>query len=539
MDSIEEFLKIHDNRYTYRGRVGKKLEIVCPIHGVFWKSIHHHRNGQGCPACVGKKRIDVGEFINQARIRHGDRYRYDKSVYLTKKTKIVIVCPIHGEFEQTPKKHLIGQGCPRCGGTTKKNQTDFLESAKRIHGDRYNYERVEYKTSGVKVLITCLIHGDFWQTSGKHISGQGCPKCGGSVRMDTSEFIDAAKKTHGVRYGYEGVEYENAKTNVSLKCPTHGMFEQLADNHLRGSGCPTCKISKGQREIYEYVQSLGVKCKSDDRMALDGLEIDVWVPDKNIGIEYHGFAFHVIPPCMGRVLSPGYHREKYERAKKAGIRLVQIAEDEWRDKRPICERIIRYALGFAEKGVGGRNLIIQKIDRGLGNSFLDKNHLQGGCTGIHYGAYEGTVLVGVMVMSKPTRQSQYDWELRRYASDYKTRPGLFSKLFMMFRKQHNPTSVVTFADLRWFSGESYKFGGFTYNGRVAQDYTYIRLSDTHPRRNHKSRFRKQIFLGEGTERNRTIAAGYSRFYDAGKARWVWEAKPVNTGEGILSGITHV
>jgi rubrerythrin len=120
------------------------------------------------------------DFIRSARKVHGDKYDYSKVVYKNNKTDVCIICPIHGEFYQTPNSHLKGRGCPICGGTKKSTKEDFIIKAKQVHGDKYDYSKVVYVNNQIKVCIICPIHGEFYQTPKNHLSGQGCPKCSGN-----------------------------------------------------------------------------------------------------------------------------------------------------------------------------------------------------------------------------------------------------------------------------------------------------------------------------------------------------------------------
>ena len=136
------------------------------------------------------------EFINKAKIVHGDKYDYSKVEYINSRTKITIICKVHNEFEQKPSKHLFGQGCPICGGLYKRTNTDFINDAIKIHGDKYDYSKVKYINSQEKVIIICKNHGEFEQKPNSHLNGQGCGKCAGRKRQN-NDFINDAIKVHG------------------------------------------------------------------------------------------------------------------------------------------------------------------------------------------------------------------------------------------------------------------------------------------------------------------------------------------------------
>ena len=126
---------------------------------------------------MNKKKTTL-EFIIKAKETHGDKYDYHLVTYETNKAKVRIVCPKHGVFEQTPNSHLNGSGCPCCYGTHKKTTEQFIEDAKKVHGDKYDYSLVDYKTAKTKVKIICPKHGVFEQAPNNHLNGQDCPVCG-------------------------------------------------------------------------------------------------------------------------------------------------------------------------------------------------------------------------------------------------------------------------------------------------------------------------------------------------------------------------
>lgn len=118
------------------------------------------------------------EFIQKAKAVHGDKYDYSKVEYVAYRTEVCIICPIHGEFWQKPVNHLSGYGCSFCSGRKKMSSQNFIERLKLVHGSIYDYSKVEYKGTHEKICIICREHGEFWQTAGSHLKGVGCPKCG-------------------------------------------------------------------------------------------------------------------------------------------------------------------------------------------------------------------------------------------------------------------------------------------------------------------------------------------------------------------------
>jgi very-short-patch-repair endonuclease len=182
---IENARKVHDNKYDY----SKFIYINNRIKGIilckncnleFEQCPSGHLQGNGCNNCVdrgGTQRYDNEIFIKKAEEIHGNTYSYLKVNYINSQTKVIITCKRHGDFEQNPSSHVGGCGCPICSGVYKKTTIDFINESNKIHKNIYDYSKVDYVGCKQKVIITCLLHGDFEQTPDSHIQGVGCPFC--------------------------------------------------------------------------------------------------------------------------------------------------------------------------------------------------------------------------------------------------------------------------------------------------------------------------------------------------------------------------
>lgn len=193
------------------------------------------------------KKVTIEEFIRKAKEVHKDNYEYFNSVYVNNRTNIIITCKEHGDFEQTPYRHICRkQGCPDCSPNKKLNQAEFLKRAKAVHGDKYDYGKAIYKSSHKKVLIGCHKHGYFLQAASAHSLGSGCPKCGSlsSSKIKTKNikfFIDKAIQVHGNKYCYLKSKYISARSKLIITCPIHGDFQQTPSGHtISKNGCPKC-----------------------------------------------------------------------------------------------------------------------------------------------------------------------------------------------------------------------------------------------------------------------------------------------------------
>jgi len=187
------------------------------------------------------KKSTTEEFINKAKKIHGDKYDYSLVDYINSKTKIKIICKKHGIFEQKCVCHTLGQGCPKCTGRNKTTK-EFIKEAKQIHDDKYDYSLVNYVGSKIKIKILCKLHKEiFLQKPNNHLMGHGCPKCA-NKNINTEEFIKKSKLVHGNKYDYSEVVYVKSKSPVRILCKKHGMFLQIPNSHLMDDGCPKCAI---------------------------------------------------------------------------------------------------------------------------------------------------------------------------------------------------------------------------------------------------------------------------------------------------------
>ena len=230
---IEKALKIHGNKFDYSKveyvNSKTKVCIVCNSldeitgekHNEFWQVPYSHLSGSSCPKC-SKHFMNQEMFIKRANVIYNNKYDYSKVEYKAAKTKASIICPDHGEFLQTTDGHLNGAGCPKCSGVHRYNTIEWIEEAKKVHGEKYDYSKVEYIKNNSKINIICKEHGEFLQTPANHIKGKSCAKCSGHF-MDKNFFLDKARqiykdKTGNPYYDYSLVEYLDSSTHVTIIC---------------------------------------------------------------------------------------------------------------------------------------------------------------------------------------------------------------------------------------------------------------------------------------------------------------------------------
>ena len=239
------------------------------------------------------------EFIARAKQVHGNKYDYSLVNYVNANTKINIICPVHGVFEQTPYSHFKGHGCKHCAGDMIRENMgftteEFIAKAKEIHGNKYDYSKVNYVNATTKVCIICQEHGEFWQTPSQHLNGYGCKKCGYKQvwekrgRTTTEDFIKRAREVHGNKFDYSKTVYKDTKTEVCIICPEHGEFWQKPENHLTSkNGCPKCygKNKTTEDFIKEAKKIHGDKYDYSKTIYKGALE-KVCIKDKTTNIEF-------------------------------------------------------------------------------------------------------------------------------------------------------------------------------------------------------------------------------------------------------------
>jgi hypothetical protein len=200
----------------------------------------------------------------------------------------------HGVFWQTPNNHMKGQDCPLCRGVKRYTTETFIEACNKIHNYEYIYDGLEYNNSHTKVPITCKKHGVFYMRPYEHLQGARCPKCYGNIQLTTEEFIERAKKVHGSKYDYSKVEYINSSTKVCIICSEHGEFWQTPAHHLQGIGCPRCNASHLERKMQFFLERHNIKYEREKvfewlKWKKKGvMKLDFYLPQYNVAIECQG-----------------------------------------------------------------------------------------------------------------------------------------------------------------------------------------------------------------------------------------------------------
>lgn len=530
---INKLNKIHNNKYNYVKHIDhpKKIIIICPEHGEFEQLLRGHLSGKGCKKCAtNSMKLNFDEFVKRAKKIHNNKYKYIKPNIFNKSSKITIICPNHGEFKQSISNHLKSYGCKKCGIESYSYSTDeFIKKAIDIHDNKYNYDKTKYINSYTKITITCKKHGDFDQNPSQHLCGYGCKQCAhDNNRLSIDDFILRSSEIHKNKYSYELVDFNNYYDNIKIICPIHGIYEQSVSNHLYGHGCNLCvaPISSGHQEIIDFINKTNVDIDINNRTIIKPNELDIFIPDKMVAIEYNGDYWHSHnhPENQKQIY---YHYNKFKTCLDKNIRLIQINEYYWINEgtRKIIESRINNILGFTESRIYARKCNSRIVPREEEIKFINNNHIQQHKNStIAYGLYYNDELVSCMTFN---RYKNF-WEIMRFANklDHIIIGGA-SKLFKKFIVDHKPSMVLSYSDLRYSNGNLYRKLGFELDGITKPGYCYINKHKIYSRQQfqkHKLKNKLEIFDPNLTEAANMFNNGFRRLWDAGNYRFIWRNK---------------
>ena len=296
------------------------------------------------------KRKTTKKFIEEAKKVHGDKYDYSKTEYINAKSKVCIICPSHGEFWQSPDKHLIGHGCSKCSKNgVKHSLEDFKNKVDELyHNKIYVANDAVYVNSHTKIKMICSKHGEFWSKPNDIFNKHSCPKCGNEktkekISLTAEGFIKKAKEIHHDIYDYKSIEYNGYNTMIKIICheidkngKEHGIFLQTPHSHLSGCGCPKCKMSNLERKICHLLEENNIEYEYEKKFKWLGKQsLDFYLPKYNVAIECQGIQ-HFKPCNFGSVKKNAdemlvYVREcderKYNMCNKNGVMLLYYRQE--------------------------------------------------------------------------------------------------------------------------------------------------------------------------------------------------------------------
>ena len=483
-------------------------------------------------------------------------YDFSKSIYAGMNRKVGFVCPKHGPMQMDAKNLINGKICQKCAiearaGKNRFTRKQMLAKFKATHGDRYDYSLAEYNGQQNSVEIICKTHGKFLQKPEYHWTGSGCPECfhkdrRGAAQRDTLEsVIEKVNNTFGDLFDLSEVVYVNSQQKIKVTCTKHNeVCETKANWLINGCNpCPKCNHMKSSQEtaLANYLESF-TSVNRRDRKVIGPKELDIYLPNNALAIEYSGMYWHSHGSVEEENKSKHNHYDKYKACASKGARLITIYETEWLERPEALKRLLRNAIGKTKGKLMARKCELKKVQRPEAVTFYEKYHPQGGAgNGEHYGLYWKGKLVSCMrftygINDRGTAAVNRVWTLSRYATRI-TVSGGASKLFKAFIDEQQPTEVKSFSDNRYFSGGMYEQLGFALEEETAPDYQVwspkigLKPKSHYQRRNIQQRLIEhgvdEMFdhkLDTRTEREMTYLMGARRIYDCGKKRWVWKPK---------------
>lgn len=500
----EEVLQRFDfSRAQYHGALSPMTGIICEKHGEFSQyPAQLRKNGATCPECGKEQRIKskthtTGKYLSRVKEVHGDLYDYGQTRYQGMAKNVTVICKKHGPFKITAANHLYrAQGCPVCGAEKR--------------GKRFSDVNV-----GQLAAAT-------------------------SIKKHASLFEKRARQVHGDTYDYSKVQYKGMRSRVEIVCPEHGSFFQRPDKHLlRKQGCPMCGQKSKNEEAVANFLSVFTQVERRNRSLIGPKELDIYLPEHKLAIEYCGMYWHSHTSVEDEKQNKHKHYCKHVACAEQGVRLITVYESEWLENAKQVKRLLRNAIGKGRGKLMARKCDLVKVSAAQARKFYDRYHPQGGAgSGEHFALLWNGKIVACMRFTfgnndRGDNAGNAVWTLSRYATRVNVNGGA-SRLFKAFVDEHRPQKVKSFSDNRYFDGNMYERLGFVLDADVAPDYQVwsqklgLLPKPHYQRRNLPKRLRdhgvEEHFdpdTDPRSEREMTYFMGARRIYDCGKKRWVW------------------
>ena len=408
------------------------------------------------------------------------------------------------EFKENRKKKIQEKYGVDYYSQTEEWQNKIKSTSKDKYGVEYYFQSKEFLDNRKK-LMKELYGVDSYFQSKDFFEHKRMKKY--------SSFIRILKRKHITMLSLEE-DYISYKKDLQFKCDmcNHVFYDDAHTPTL--ICCPNCKRkfhSKKEKDVYLFVKSIydGIVIEND-RTILSGKELDIYIPDKKIAIEFDGYYWH-----SDLFVDRNYHLNKTLECQEKEIRLIHVFEYDWDTKEEICKSIISSALGIYERKIYARNCVVKSIDNDSYKQFLDENHIQGSVTSsFRLGLFYGKELVAVMGFGK-SRFKKDEYELHRFCTKLHTQVlGGFSKLI----KHSEIKEFISYVDRARFTGESYVKNGFQIVNYTKSSYVYVRNDVIFNRmscQKHKLSNILENYDETQSEYDNMVNNGYFRIYDCG------------------------
>ena len=528
----------------------KKIWWLC-AEGHEWEAqVANRSSGGGCPYCSNKKVLEGFNDLTTlnpelAKEWHPTKNNFLKPEHFTLKSgkKVWWAGPCGHEWEAQIEKRSRKQGCPYCSNKKLLEGFNDFKSLYPSLAYEWNFAKNDILPSQIlsgshkKVWWLCSL-GHEWEAAIKHrtFSKSACPVCAGQrVHLGFNDLLSlepaVALQWHPTKNGLlEPISFTKATHKKAwwLCAEGHEWEAAISDRTRKdnGSGCPVChpNSSAAEKEIVDYlINALGLKVLTSTRTILAGKELDIYLPDHKIAIEYNGVYWH--SEDFGK--DSQYHYAKWRECKELGIQLIQIWEDDWNLNKELVLISLKYKFKKANLAkIYARKTKVISISHSLAESFLEKNHIQGFSTGSYYLGLvnpDKESLHAVLVLKKEPGTDGKTLNIIRYATNANVIGG-FTKLLAYATRTYSPQRYITFSDHCISDGGLYENNGFMADKELAPDYMYV----VKGKRKHKFGYRLKRFKNdpellwkEGlTEKELAKLNKIPRIWDAGKTRWI-------------------
>lgn len=474
-DFIKRAIKVHGLKYDYSKSeylgINKKINIICPEHGEFQQLPHNHWNGKGCPKCKAESNrarfsFTKEQFIKKANTKFKNKFNYDLVEYINCDTPVRIVCPEHGEFLQTPYAHLNSKfGCEKCA---------------------------------------------------KHETGM-------SFRKDKEHFVEKARQVHGDRYDYSELDYIENKSKVKIICPKHGAFFQLPSNHYAGNGCPVCHNSRIEDFVRDYLTENNISFEEKNRKIISPYELDFVIEDKKLAIECNGVYWHSESEGKDKQYHINKTTKSKNKGYKL-IQILEseiidkpdIVKSRLNSILGLNKRRI-YARKCKVKEISS-----QLKGKFLNKYHIQGNDKSKVNLGLFYkGKLCSVMTFSSRRRALGANEKEGYWELSRFCGNFWFNViGGAGKLLSFFEKNYDPSQIITYADLRWSVGNLYYQLGFELSHQSSPNYWYfkkgeIKLFHRYNFAKHKLKNKLQKFDPNKTESQNMQQNKYDKIWDCG------------------------
>ena len=471
---VKEGYSVLSDTYT---NSATPIHYLCPKGHTYKVSWNKWKQGRRCPYCSDNGRVRIVDINSIRRAMAKEGYTLLTDTYINSYTKLDYICP-NGHKYSTSWDAWKSKGirCGKCSGNSKKTLNEISIA---FLNEKYTLLSTNYINAKQQLNYICPKKHKGSMTWSSWKSGIRCPVCSGKNKHS----LDFIKNNFELeKYLLGSGSYYNGKQKLTYTCDNGHKNSMCWNNWQQGQRCPTCggkQISRAEKDLVAELKKLGLNLVENDRNIITPYELDVFIPEYSLAIEYCGLYWH--SELVGKTRN--YHINKLNMCKKLGIRLITVFEDEWIVNKEIVLSRLKTILGMSNKNIYARKCVIEVITARQAKEFCNNNHLQGYGAGssVKLGAFFNNKLVAVMTFSKfsiakgATKKESGKWELHRFCSRLGYRiVGGASKLLRYFERNFEWAEIISYADLRWSDGNLYNKLLFEFDHNTKPNYWYFK-----------------------------------------------------------------